>query len=92
MRNPPKNIQKEAKTSKFKNLYDYEVSQPMLHIGIYKNNISLLSHSPRVSLSRNPFNGTWYFNFSFLSLKINMFFIISLSKNLRNFYGSLLKI
>ena len=45
MRNPPKNTQKKARTSKFKNLYNYEVPQAMSQVGIYKSNLSLLAHT-----------------------------------------------
>lgn len=45
MRNPPKSTQEERKTSKFKNLYNYEVPQTMSLVGKYKNNLSLLAHT-----------------------------------------------
>ena len=40
MRNPPKSTQKKERTSKFKNLYNYEVPQAMSQVGIYKGNLS----------------------------------------------------
>ena len=45
MRNPPKNTQKKARTSKFKNLYKYEVPQVLSQVRIYKGNLSLLAHT-----------------------------------------------
>ena len=40
-----KYTKRKQKASKLKNLYKYEVPQTMSHVGIYKNNLSLLGHT-----------------------------------------------